>query len=133
MDGNPIDAKITEIDWDAAMAERGGYDHFMIKEIHEQPRALRETMRGRLMGDDEPVELPGLNLTDEEIKKIERIVMVACGTAYHASVAGKYVFERCAGYRSSWTWPVSCATATPSSTTECLPSSSPSQARRSTP
>ena len=93
MDGNSIDPKITEIDWDSAMAERGGYDHFMIKEIHEQPRALRETMRGRLMGDNDAVELPGLNLTDEEIKKIDRIVMVACGTAYHASVAGKYVFE----------------------------------------
>lgn len=94
LDGNPVEPKITEIDWDAAMAERGGYDHFMIKEIHEQPRALRETMRGRLHGDNDPVELPGINLTEEEIKKINRIVMIACGTAYHASVAGKYVFEQ---------------------------------------
>jgi len=93
-DGNPVEPRMTEIDWDAAMAERGGYDHFMIKEIHEQPRALRETMRGRLMGDDDAVELPGLNLTDEEIKRIDRIVMIACGTAYHASIAGKYVFEQ---------------------------------------
>jgi len=93
LNGRPIDPKITEIDWDAGMAERGGYDHFMIKEIHEQPRALRETMRGRLHGDHDAVELPGLNLTDEGIKRIDRIVMVACGTAYHASVAGKYVFE----------------------------------------
>jgi len=93
LNGKSIDPKITEIDWDSAMAERGGYDHFMIKEIHEQPRALRETMRGRLHGDHDSVELPGINLTDEEIKRIDRIVMIACGTAYHASVAGKYVFE----------------------------------------
>lgn len=93
LNGNIVDAEITEIDWDASMAERGGYDHYMIKEIHEQPHALREALRGRLKADDDTVMLPGLNLTDEEIKKIDRIVMIACGTAYHASIAGKYVFE----------------------------------------
>lgn len=91
--GNPVDAQMRTVDWDAAMAERGGYEHFMLKEIHEQPRALRDTMRGRILEYMGCVELPGINLTDDEIKKIKRIVMVACGTAYHASLAAKYVIE----------------------------------------
>ena len=91
--GNPVAVQVQIVDWDAAMAERGGYEHFMLKEIHEQPRALRETMRGRLSDDMGRVQLPGINLSDDEIKKIKRIVMVACGTAYHASLAAKYVIE----------------------------------------
>lgn len=91
--GAPVGYEVLTVDWDAAMAERGGYEHFMLKEIHEQPRALRETMRGRLAPDMERVELPGIGLTDDEIRKVKRIVMIACGTAYHASMAGKYVIE----------------------------------------
>ncbi|MCE5200302.1 MAG: glutamine--fructose-6-phosphate transaminase (isomerizing) [Armatimonadota bacterium] len=94
LDGNLIDKKAQTVDWDAAMAERGGYEHFMLKEIHEQPRALRETMRGRLSLEKNCVELPGINLTHDEIRKIDRIVMIACGTAYHASMAGKYAIEQ---------------------------------------
>jgi glucosamine--fructose-6-phosphate aminotransferase (isomerizing) len=93
LNGNRVAVQVQIVDWDAAMAERGGYEHFMLKEIHEQPRALRETMRGRLSDDLGHVELPGINLSDDEIKKIKRIVMVACGTAYHASLAAKYVIE----------------------------------------
>ena len=93
LDGALIDAAPSLVDWDAAMAERGGYEHFMLKEIHEQPWALRETMRGRLSPDNERVQLPGINLTDDEIRAIDRIVMIACGTAYHASMAGKYAIE----------------------------------------
>jgi glucosamine--fructose-6-phosphate aminotransferase (isomerizing) len=93
LDGNPVDATPVVVDWDAAMAERGGYDHFMLKEIHEQPRALRETMRGRFSAAGDNVHLPELNLTDDDIRRISRIVMIACGTAYHASLAGKYAFE----------------------------------------
>ena len=91
--GEPVEYDICKIDWEAAMAERGGYDHFMLKEIHEQPRALRETMRGRLSQETGRVELPGLNLSDDDIRGIKRIVMIACGTAYHAAMAGKYVIE----------------------------------------
>ncbi|MCL5102841.1 MAG: glutamine--fructose-6-phosphate transaminase (isomerizing) [Armatimonadetes bacterium] len=94
LDGNPVNKGEQKIDWDAAMAERGGYDHFMLKEIHEQPRALRETMRGRLSPDRDTIELPGINLTEDEIKNIDRIIMIACGTAYHASMAGKYAIEQ---------------------------------------
>ena len=94
LDGNVLNKEPRTIDWDAAMAERGGYEHFMLKEIHEQPRALRETMRGRLSPEKDHVELPGINLTDDEIRNIDRIVMIACGTAYHASMAGKYAIEQ---------------------------------------
>ncbi len=93
LDGNAVEKDVSNIDWDAGMAERGGYEHFMLKEIHEQPRALRETMRGRLSLENDRVELPGLNVTDDEIRNIDRIVMIACGTAYHASMAGKYAIE----------------------------------------
>jgi len=93
LDGAAVDKPAMIVDWDAAMAERGGYEHFMLKEIHEQPRALRETMRGRLSIEKGVVELPGINLTEEEIRRVKRIVMIACGTAYHASMAGKYAIE----------------------------------------
>ena len=93
MEGNAVAKEASTVDWDAAMAERGGYEHFMLKEIHEQPGALRETMRGRLSPELGRVELPGINLTDEDARRIDRIVMIACGTAYHASIAGKYAIE----------------------------------------
>lgn len=93
LDGKLVDKQPVQVDWDAAMAERGGYEHFMLKEIHEQPRALRETMRGRLSLEKDCVELPGIDLTDDEIRNIDRIIMIACGTAYHASMAAKYVIE----------------------------------------
>ncbi len=93
LDGAPIDKGWSQVDWDAGMAERGGFEHFMLKEIHEQPRALRETMRGRLSPEMDRVELPGINLGDDDIRKIDKITMVACGTAYHASMAGKYAIE----------------------------------------
>jgi len=93
LDGVVLEKQPVVVDWDAAMAERGGYEHFMLKEIHEQPRALRETMRGRLSLEKKCVELPGLNLSDDDIRGINRILMIACGTAYHASMAGKYAIE----------------------------------------
>lgn len=91
--GAAVNKDVVRVEWDAGMAERGGYEHFMLKEIHEQPRALRETMRGRLSPEKDRVELPGINLTDDEIRSIDRIIMIACGTAYHASMAGKYAIE----------------------------------------
>lgn len=94
LQGAPVDKQPSVVDWDADMAERGGYEHFMLKEIHEQPRALRETMRGRLSPEKDRVDLPGINLTSDEIRNIDRIVMIACGTAYHASMAGKYAIEQ---------------------------------------
>lgn len=93
LDGKRTSNEVYQITWDAAMAERGGYEHFMLKEIHEQPTALRETMRGRLTSEDSDVIIDDLGLTEDEIRNIDKIVMVACGTAYHAAMAGKYMIE----------------------------------------
>ncbi|HHT64187.1 MAG: glutamine--fructose-6-phosphate transaminase (isomerizing) [Bacillota bacterium] len=93
-DGIPVDKKIDIIDWDTKAAEKGGYPHFMIKEINEQPRALRDTLTGRIAPDYSGVELKEVNLTDDEIKRIQKIAIVACGTAYHAGIVGKYVMEK---------------------------------------
>jgi len=92
LEGERVEKEIYEVTWDAGMAERGGYEHFMLKEIHEQPQALRETMRQRL-AESGQIELPGANLSDDDIRRFDKIVMVACGTAYHASMVGKYAFE----------------------------------------
>lgn len=95
-DGKPVTKKVFEVNWDAEAAEKGGYDHFMLKEIFEQPKALRDTMAGRLAKDDSYVELPELKLTKEELAGIKRIYITACGTAYHAGMVGKYIIERLA-------------------------------------
>jgi glucosamine--fructose-6-phosphate aminotransferase (isomerizing) len=81
--------------WDAIKAEKTGYEHFMLKEIHEQPKAIRDTMRSRL-NDTEgcPVQLKELRFTASTLRRINRIQLVACGTAYHAALVGKYVLER---------------------------------------
>jgi len=91
--GNELEKTISHVEWDAAMAERGGYEHFMLKEINEQPRALRETMRGRLSPESDRIELPGINISDVDLQNINRVVMIACGTAYHASLVGKHAIE----------------------------------------
>ncbi|HOM72073.1 MAG TPA: glutamine--fructose-6-phosphate transaminase (isomerizing), partial [Armatimonadota bacterium] len=93
LDGDPILKDVFEVTWNADMAERGGYEHFMLKEIHEQPTALRETMRGRLSSETADVTLEGLGLSHEDILKLNKIVMIACGTAYHAAMVGKYMIE----------------------------------------
>ncbi|AZR71951.1 glutamine--fructose-6-phosphate aminotransferase [Anoxybacter fermentans] len=90
--GEPIDKEVFTVDWDPEMAEKGGYEHFMLKEIHEQPEALRRFLVGRL--NDESVHLEELNLNPEEIKSYSRIFIVACGTAYHSGLVGKYVIEK---------------------------------------
>jgi glutamine---fructose-6-phosphate transaminase (isomerizing) len=93
LDGRPVEKELFEVTWDAGMAERGGYDHFMLKEIFEQPQALRETMRGRLAHEIREIKMPGLALTEKDIQNTKRIIMIACGTAYHAALAGKYTIE----------------------------------------
>jgi len=86
----------THIDWDIAAAEKGGYEHFMMKEIHEQPDAIRETLRRRLNGKDELI-LDDLAFTKAELDEIERIYIVACGTASHAGRVGKPIIEHYTG------------------------------------
>ncbi len=84
------------VDWDAEAAEKGGYAHFMLKEIHEQPRALQETMMGRLPN-DRTVALDGVTLGPEAARALEKVWLVACGTAYHAGLVGRTLIEQLAG------------------------------------
>ncbi len=87
----------TRITWDAAHAQKGGYPHFMLKEIHEQPQAVTDTFRGRVVEDAGAVVLPDLGLTSEEIRAFRRVVLVACGTSYNAALAGRFMLEELAG------------------------------------
>ena len=86
-----IDKEVTEIQWDVSAAEKGGYEHFMMKEIHEQPKAVRDTIFPRLRDDE--VFIHELRMTDEQIRDLRKIFIIACGSAYHAGVTGKYVIE----------------------------------------
>jgi len=87
---------VTHVDWDVATIERGGHAHFMLKEIMEQPESLRNTLRGRLLEEEGTARLGGLNLTDEELLRINRIVITACGTSWHAALIGEYMMEELA-------------------------------------
>ncbi|MBI4012325.1 MAG: glutamine--fructose-6-phosphate transaminase (isomerizing) [Candidatus Rokubacteria bacterium] len=95
--GRPVERPVTRIVWDPIMAEKGGYRHFMLKEIYEQPRAITDTFRGRVSPETGDCFLPDLNLTDEELAAFSRIVLVACGTSYHAGLVGRQLIERFAG------------------------------------
>ena len=95
-DGRPHQFEIERITWDSDAAEKGGYPHFMLKEIHEQPRAIRETIAGRISEIDGDVRLK-LGLSEEEIKSLERVTIIACGTSYHAGLLAKNLFVRAAG------------------------------------
>ncbi len=92
--GVPVTKKVFEVNWDAEAAEKGGYEHFMIKEIYEQPKAIRETTTGRLAKDDSGVILDELKWTKDDVAAIKKIAIVACGTAYHAGIVGKYYIEQ---------------------------------------
>jgi len=83
---------ITRVDWDEDAAEKGGYDTFMLKEIHEQPAALRDTIGDRLRPEGE-IDLPGLGLDDAALGRVERVHIVACGTSFHAGLVGRYLIE----------------------------------------
>ncbi|GMA64112.1 glutamine--fructose-6-phosphate transaminase (isomerizing) [Alicyclobacillus fastidiosus] len=93
MDGEPIEKEVYEVTWDAVSAERGGYPHFMLKEVHEQPKAVRNTLRGRVADDFSSVNLGEINLDDDFMKAVDRIHIVACGTSWHAGLVGKAVIE----------------------------------------
>lgn len=91
LDGDEIEKEFVEIKWDAEAAEKGGYEHFMMKEIHEQPKAIADTLNSVLK--DGKLDLSAVELSDEEIKKISQIYIVACGSAYHVGVVAQYVME----------------------------------------
>ena len=91
-----IDKPVNQIEWDLATIERGGFDHFMLKEIFEQPESLENTLRGHLLDDEGSARVHGLNMTDEELKSINRIVITACGTSWHSGLIGEYMLEELA-------------------------------------
>lgn len=93
LEGNEVNKDIFHVQWDAVAAEKGGYPHFMLKEIYEQPKAIRETFSGRLSADNKEVVLKELSISEDEIRDLRNIFIVACGTAYHAGMVGKYVIE----------------------------------------
>ena len=95
-DGNPIQRAITRIQWDPIQAEKGGYKHFMLKEIWEQPSAVRDTTLGRVSLDSGKVFLGEMKIADEELSAATSINIAACGTSWHAALAGKYMIERLA-------------------------------------
>ena len=91
INGTPITKKVFEVNWNAEAAEKGGFEHFMLKEMYEQPKAILDTFSPRIKGNDIVIE--ELGMSDEEIKAIRKIMIVACGSAYHAGVTAKYVME----------------------------------------
>ncbi len=96
-DGHLVERSPRTIQWDPVSAEKGGYDRFMQKEIFEQPRAIRDTIGTRAREDDGGLDLDGIDLSSEVAKKIERIFLIACGTAYYSCMVGKYMIEQLAG------------------------------------
>jgi glucosamine--fructose-6-phosphate aminotransferase (isomerizing) len=93
-DGNIREPQQQRITWDPIMAEKGGFKHFMLKEIFEQPRAVRDTVQGRVSLDTGRVYLDQMNITEAEFKNFDRVMIAACGTSWHAGLAGKYMIEQ---------------------------------------
>ncbi len=93
MDGMPVEKEINKIMWNPVMAEKGGYKHFMLKEIHEQPRAIMDTIRGRISQETGHIYLDEMKLSEEEIKGLKKVMIVACGTSWHAGLTGKFIIE----------------------------------------
>ena len=107
-DGNAIERQVQHVTWDPIMAEKGGFKHFMLKEIFEQPRAVRDTTLGRVSLDSGKVFLDEMDIAEEEFKRTNKINIAACGTSWHAGQAGKFMIERLArvpvevDYASEW-------------------------------
>ncbi len=91
-----VDKPVNQIEWDLATIERGGFSHFMLKEIFEQPESLTNTVRGHLLEEEGTARLRGLNLTDEQFNRFNRVIITACGTSWHAGLIGEYIFEEIA-------------------------------------
>ena len=92
-DSTPLQKEIKSVPWSLSMAEKGGYKHFMLKEIYEQPRAIGDTLKGRLSLEEASVNLDEFGFSSDDLKKVEKIFIVACGTSYHAALIGKYMIE----------------------------------------
>jgi glucosamine--fructose-6-phosphate aminotransferase (isomerizing) len=88
-----VDARVHQIDWDPGDADKGAFEHYMLKEIYEQPEALQNAMRGRLHEPDASAHFGGLNLDTQQLRRADRLILTACGTSYHAALVGEYLFE----------------------------------------
>ena len=88
-----VEKEVHDVDWDLSQIEKGGYDHFMLKEIMEQPDAVRNATRGRLLVDEGLAKLGGLNMTPEQLRDVRRIIILGCGTSWHAGLIGEYMLE----------------------------------------
>jgi glucosamine--fructose-6-phosphate aminotransferase (isomerizing) len=95
-DNRPVEPKVQHITWDPIMAEKGGFKHFMQKEIFEQPRAVRDTLLGRISQETGKVFLDEMDITEEEFRNFREVKIVACGTSWHSALAGKFMIERLA-------------------------------------
>jgi glutamine---fructose-6-phosphate transaminase (isomerizing) len=95
-DGNPIQRQVQHVTWDPIMAEKGGFKHFMLKEIFEQPRAVRDTWLGRVSQDTGKVYLDEMEINEADLRKIKKVFITACGTSWHAGLAGKFMIEKLA-------------------------------------
>jgi glucosamine--fructose-6-phosphate aminotransferase (isomerizing) len=95
-DGNPVNRPAHHVAWDPIMAEKGGYKHFMQKEIFEQPRAVRDTLLGRISQDTGKIFLDEMQITEQQFREFQQVRIVACGTSWHAGLAGKFMIERLA-------------------------------------
>ncbi len=93
LDTKGVQKRVSTVDWDRDTVERGGFRHFMLKEIMEQPDSVRNTLRGRLLEDEGSARLSGLNLSDEALLSVDRVVLTACGTSWHAALIGEYMLE----------------------------------------
>ncbi len=96
LDTRRVEKLVSTLDWNLATMERGGYPHFMLKEIFEQPEAIRNTLRGRLLEEHGTARLSGLNLKDADLLAVDRVVLTACGTSWHAALIGEYMLEELA-------------------------------------
>jgi glutamine---fructose-6-phosphate transaminase (isomerizing) len=95
-EARPITRQVQHITWDPIMAEKGGFKHFMLKEIYEQPRAVRDTTLGRISLDTGKVFLDEMDITEDDFRKLDKVYIAACGTSWHAALAGKFMIERLA-------------------------------------
>lgn len=96
-EAKPIDKQVEKIEWDEALAQKNGFPHFMLKEIFDQPTVMQDAIRGRYNLSEGTAHLGGLNMKENEMHEVKRIVLIACGTAYYAALVGKYAFERLSG------------------------------------
>jgi len=93
LDGAPKEHKVSKIEWSVDAAEKGGFEKFMLKEIHEQPRVIRETLMGRISADKKSIQLKDMNLSVDDLKSVKKMFIVSCGTAFYAGYVGKYLLE----------------------------------------